>query len=69
MVISLRPVSQKKEAHKTPFFFGNNSKAEGFVHMFQGRTMNLKCIYLVDGEMLLCMPMEMMIDDPNLNRK
>ena len=23
-------------------------------------------IYLVDGEMLLCMPMEMIIDGPNL---
>ena len=26
-------------------------------------------IYLVDGEMLLCMPMEMIIVGPNLNRK
>ena len=32
VVISLRRMSQKKEAHKTPFL-GNNSKAEGFVHV------------------------------------
>ena len=53
-------MSQKKEAHKIPVFV-NNSKAEGFVHMFQSRKIFEMHIYLVDGELLLCMPMKMII--------
>ena len=45
------------------FVFFNNSTDEGCVHMFQGRTINLKCIYI----WLQCMPMKMITAGPNLN--
>ena len=35
---------QKKQAHKTQIF-GVIEKMNDFVHMFQGRKINLKCIF------------------------
>ena len=43
-VISLRPMSQKKEAHKTLFLGGIIQKLKDLC--FQGSIMNLKCIFI-----------------------
>ena len=68
----LSPLDQchRRKRHTRPiFFFGVIEKMKDLC-TFQGRKINYfeMHIFLVGAEMLLCMPMEILIEGPNLNK-